>query len=77
MDESIWMPQINTLVCNGCGECITQCPTAALGWVEGKAALLAPMQCVYCADCEALCPTQAIALPYLILRAAHLNEEQS
>lgn len=63
-----WLPRIDSHRCNGCGDCITQCPTGALGWHNGKAALLQPNVCIYCATCESICPVQAIELPYLIAR---------
>lgn len=62
------MPQIDQARCTGCGDCITQCPAYALGWLHGKAALLHPEACLYCATCEDICPVNAIALPFLILR---------
>ena len=64
MDE--WFPIINTTICTGCGECITRCPTQALGWRWRKAALIHPDLCTYCADCEKCCPVGAIQIPYLV-----------
>lgn len=61
-----WMPRIDSNLCNGCGLCITHCPTHALGWKDGKATLVLPLHCIYCATCESVCPTNAIELPYLI-----------
>lgn len=69
MSEMQWMPQITMNKCTGCGACIGQCPSGALGWREGKASLLAPDRCIYCATCEAVCPPGAIQLPYLVLIA--------
>lgn len=63
------MPQINRSLCTGCGDCITVCPTHALGQVAGKAALLEPDACTFCAACEDVCPVFAIDLPFLIIRA--------
>lgn len=60
------MPHIDSDLCNGCGACIFRCPTGALGWQSGKAALVKPHLCLYCAACEAICPVDAIELPYLI-----------
>lgn len=70
MGETQWMPRIAQAVCNGCGACIAQCPTGALGWQSGKAALLHPDQCSYCAACESICPVNAIALPYLVVNTS-------
>jgi len=66
MDNDQWLPNINLNQCVGCGACITQCPTNALGRRGGKAALVRPELCIYCADCETLCPSNAIELPYLV-----------
>lgn len=62
-----WMPRIDVQQCTGCGDCISRCPTGALGWVAGKAALVRPELCIYCADCERLCPEGAIQLPYRVV----------
>lgn len=61
-----WIPQIDRTLCTGCGECITLCPTGALGDVGGKAAVVQPNACTYCAVCEDICPVDAIGLPYQI-----------
>jgi ferredoxin len=42
MGEAQWMPRIAQAVCSGCGACIAECPTGALGWQSGKAVLLRP-----------------------------------
>lgn len=68
MEDLAWFPHINRDVCIGCTDCITACPTGALGQREGKAALVRPQQCIYCADCEAICPVGAIEIPYLVLK---------
>lgn len=76
MGETVWIPQLSTKKCSGCGECIAHCPTGALGWLHGKAVLLHPERCAYCATCESICPTGAIALPYLVLRASRPEKEE-
>lgn len=65
-DNSVWMPRINQSLCTGCGDCITECPTGALGWQDGKAALVHPEACIYCQTCESVCPVGAIELPFLV-----------
>ena len=66
--QADWQPHIDQAKCSGCGDCITQCPTGALRWKDGKAALLHPEICLYCATCEDICPTNAIELPFLIIK---------
>lgn len=61
-----WFPQIDLTLCTGCGECVTHCPTGALGMRDGLAALIRPEACTYTALCEGVCPTGAIALPYAV-----------
>ena len=67
MDDSRWLPQIDSRRCAGNGDCVAGCPTGALALVAGKATLARPEACVYCADCEALCRQGAISLPYLVV----------
>lgn len=70
-DQSIWLPRIDQIVCTGCGDCITQCPSGALGWQHEKANLVRPELCLYCASCEDICPVNAIELPFLIVPIQH------
>jgi ferredoxin len=67
-DNDQWLPRIDRARCVGSGHCITGCPTGALGWQDGKAALLYPDLCSYCGICEEVCPVGAIELPYLIVK---------
>ena len=71
-----WMPRIDQEACTGCGDCIRQCPTGALGWQGDKATLVNPTACTYCATCEELCPVGAIELPYLVVKAEKTEELQ-
>ncbi|MEZ4727849.1 MAG: 4Fe-4S binding protein [Caldilineaceae bacterium] len=61
------IPLIDQHRCDGCGHCISVCPTDALELVAGKALLRYPDRCSYCTACEEACPTSAIALPFVII----------
>jgi ferredoxin len=69
MNDSKWLPQIDPARCVGSGDCVSACPTGALGLLRGKAVLVNPGACIYCADCESLCKSGAISLPYQIVLA--------
>jgi NAD-dependent dihydropyrimidine dehydrogenase PreA subunit len=66
MSDLTWLPQIDHLICTGCGDCVTVCPTQVFALTDDKAVVAQPEVCNYCAVCEALCPVGAIALPYTI-----------
>lgn len=65
--ESLWLPQINVDLCNGCGECVEVCPTDVLALVHSLAIVVQPAACDYCTLCESICPVAAIALPYQVV----------
>lgn len=69
MGETIWLPQIDRDSCSGCGDCISACPTHAIGLIDGKAGLIKAEACTYCGSCEVICPTAAIVLAYQIVVA--------
>ncbi|MBN1967037.1 MAG: 4Fe-4S binding protein, partial [Anaerolineae bacterium] len=66
VDNHCWVPQIDLSRCTACAECIARCPTGALGFREGKPAVIRPDACCYSGICEAICPTGAIQLPYQV-----------
>lgn len=74
MNDNLWVPIIDQQKCDGCGDCIAQCPTDALGWQNDKASLSHPDLCIYCATCEDICPTHAIELPFLIVKIERHGE---
>jgi NAD-dependent dihydropyrimidine dehydrogenase PreA subunit len=63
------IPRIDPDKCNGCGLCVTECPTGAVAMQGSLAVIAHPDLCSYCADCEDICPTEAIGLPYQIVLA--------
>ena len=61
------LPEIDTDVCTGCGDCVAVCPTGALALAEGKAVMAHPALCIYDGECEPVCTVAAIQLPYVIV----------
>ncbi len=62
-----YLPEIDEVLCTGCGECLAVCAPHALALVDGKAVLARPDQCGYEGECEPACPKGAIGLRYLIV----------
>ena len=63
------LPEIDTDICTGCGDCVAVCPTGALAIVEGKAVMAHPELCIYDGECEPVCIVGAIQIPYMIVLA--------
>src|SRR5208337_1991474 len=61
--------EIDRDLCNGCGLCVTVCPTGTISLIEGKAAVSGE-ESISCGHCEAVCPQEAI-------RVMAINEEMS
>lgn len=54
--------QINEALCNGCGQCIPNCPEGALKLIDGKARLVSSIFCDGLGACIGNCPQNAIAI---------------
>ncbi len=54
--------EIDEELCNGCGNCITDCAEAALEIVDGKAKIVADKYCDGLGACMGDCPTGALKL---------------
>jgi nitroreductase/NAD-dependent dihydropyrimidine dehydrogenase PreA subunit len=61
--------EINRELCNGCGLCITVCPTGTISLVDGIASVTGG-ESISCGHCEAVCPQAAI-------RVIAIDEEMS
>lgn len=54
-------PQIDPLICIGCGACVAACPEGTvLGIVSGKAVIINGLKCVGHGLCEEACPVEGI-----------------
>lgn len=64
-DEVVWYPIVESCLCDGCGLCVTSCPTGALAFdFNLKIPFVEPLRCLIgCSTCATLCPTEAIHVP--------------
>jgi nitroreductase/NAD-dependent dihydropyrimidine dehydrogenase PreA subunit len=51
--------EIDRELCNGCGLCVTVCPTGTISLSEDKATASGG-ESIFCGHCEAVCPREAI-----------------
>ena len=51
-----------SLFCLGCGCCVSECPTGALGLDDDHVILQDPERCGECACCTEVCPTGVLSL---------------
>ncbi len=62
-----YLVKVDTEICEGCGDCITTCPTELLALVEDGATKYAiykgdPDDCIGCFSCESACPNGSIVI---------------
>lgn len=53
--------EIDRYLCNGCGLCVTVCPTGTISLREDKATASGG-ESIFCGHCEAVCPREAIRI---------------
>lgn len=51
--------EIDRDLCDGCGTCVTVCPTGTISLVDGKATITGG-DSIFCGHCAAICPQKAI-----------------
>ncbi len=56
-----YIAEIDPEKCDGCGECVEECPASAIKIENGKAKLIEAL-CKGCGACGAVCPNEAINL---------------
>ena len=77
-----WFPRVDANRCNGCGICISFCPSKVYREKDGKAEAVNPYGCVVgCSGCVPQCPSQAISFPTLTelrdaLKSLRVKHEQ-
>jgi len=57
--QQISPPIVDTNKCNGCSECVNQCPNGAISIINDKA-VINYIKCRNCRICENICPVNAI-----------------
>ena len=65
-DKPVVMPAVDFDRCNGCGDCVGNCPAGVVEIVNGKVTFVASSECTYCGVCEDVCPEGAVTLYYEI-----------
>jgi len=62
MHQSL-LPDFQTGLCSGCGQCVESCPEHALDLPEGAPCpTVDPQLCIGCGECEAVCVRRAVEL---------------
>ncbi len=69
-EQIAWFPELDSTLCNGCGDCQDFCkpgvfaPGEPEGVKRAKMTVANPYNCiVQCTRCEPVCPSGAISLP--------------
>jgi NAD-dependent dihydropyrimidine dehydrogenase PreA subunit len=52
--------KVDSVRCNGCGQCIEFCPVDVFEINKGKSIPLRPQNCLGCGTCVAVCKNEAV-----------------
>jgi len=55
-------PVVDKDKCEGCEECVNNCPVGVFQMVDGKSEPVQPEACEECETCISVCPSGAVVL---------------
>ncbi|MEW5745531.1 MAG: 4Fe-4S binding protein [Nitrospirota bacterium] len=58
----MYMVAVNAAKCEGCEECVNNCPQDVFRMVDGKCDPYQTSECVFCETCLSVCPTSVITI---------------
>ncbi len=58
----MYLVSVNTEKCEGCEECVNNCPVSVFDIVDGKATAARAGDCEGCETCVSVCSTGAVTL---------------
>ncbi|MBF0329507.1 MAG: 4Fe-4S binding protein [Nitrospirae bacterium] len=58
----MYMVNVDAAKCEGCEECVNNCPQEVFRMVDGKSDPYQTAECVFCETCLSVCPPTAITI---------------
>lgn len=58
----MYMVAVDTSKCEGCEECVSNCPQEVFRMVDGKSDPYQSSECVFCETCLSVCAPAAITI---------------
>ncbi len=58
----MYMVTVDAAKCEGCEECVNNCPQVVFKMSDGKSDPHQTSECVFCETCLSVCPTAAITI---------------